>query len=425
MDLLELLAAADVESFNAERGTRRKLEFFAAELDGLDLTGVDLEAVSLEKSDMTGTRLEDASLARANLAGIDGGEMSFRGAIGPRIKLREAWLEEADLAEADFTKGDLKEACLVRTSGSGLVGTAARFVEVDAREARWSGCFLGEASLSGSNFAAADLSRSDLTDASAHGADFTGARLDAILVTRFRATEVNLTGASLVGTRLDHANLAGANLTNANLTGADLRHCNLAGATLTGASLQGVSLVGANLEDVDFTDIDLTGVDLSGIDPVLLGLSAAQIAQATAVGAADLSHAPRRYEDAVAAANSSQTCVLWVNVDGEEIESPTLDPDDEFGDPADAPVTPRSVRWTLVGSRGKLHHGALALDAQGILGTAVLPRDSGFDLWLIARRPGGVQAGTEYSPQQINTPNLASENHCGVGRASKDSQSAS
>ena len=53
MDLLELLAAADVESFNAERGTRRKLEFFAAELDGLDLTGVDLEAVSLEKSDMT------------------------------------------------------------------------------------------------------------------------------------------------------------------------------------------------------------------------------------------------------------------------------------------------------------------------------------------------------------------------------------
>ncbi|TNE91270.1 MAG: pentapeptide repeat-containing protein [Deltaproteobacteria bacterium] len=387
MDLLELLAAGRVDEFNAERGSRRKLEFFAADLPGVSLIGADLEGVNLEKSDLTGATLDDASLMRANLAGIDGSEMSLRGALGPRVRLRDAWLEDADLTEADFTKGDLKEAYLVRTQGQGLVATGTRFVGADAREANWSGCYLTEASLSGADFSSADLSRSDLSDASANDAKFVGARLDAVLATRFKAAGADLSGASLVGSRLDGANLAGANLTNANLTGCDLRDANLTGANLTGATLQGAVLAGATLEEVDFTGLDLTGVDLTGVDPGLLGLSKEQIDSAAGVGASPHADAPRKYEDPVGGHANGLTAVLWVNTDGEEVEVP-----EDIEDMADAPKTPRSIRWSLLGDDGSVRTGVLALPAEGILGKAVIPSKEGFALWLVVKRPDGVMA---------------------------------
>lgn len=387
MELLELLSAGRVDEFNAERGARRKLDFFAADLPELDLTGIDLEGANLEKSDLTATKLDDASLMRTNLAGIDGSEMSLRGAIGPRVRLREAWLEKADLTEADFTKGDLKEAYLVGSIGHGLVATGCRFVAADVKEADWSGCYLTEAALGGADFSRADLSRSDLTDASANEAIFEAARLDTVLATRLRAAGANFTGATLVGTRLDGAILPGANFERANLTGCDLRGADLTGANLSGAQLQGSVLAGATLDEVDFTGLDLTGVDLTGVDPVLLGLSKEQIAQAASVGASAHAGAPRRYEDPVGAWAHGKSAILWVNTDGEEVEVP-----EDIEDMADAPKTPRSFRWTLLGDDGSHATGVLALPAEGVLGKAVLPTAEGFDLWLIAKRPDGVGA---------------------------------
>ncbi|MCO4743866.1 MAG: pentapeptide repeat-containing protein [Proteobacteria bacterium] len=389
MDLLELLTSGRVTEFNDQRGSRRKIDLFAADLPGLDLTGVDLEGVNLEKSDLTGTKLDDAGLLRANLSGIDGGEMSLAGALGPRVKLRDAWLEDADLSDADFTKGDLKEATLVRTKGSGFCGANARFVGADIQDAAWSGCFLTEASLAGADFTGADVSRSDLTDASASETKFVNTRLDAVLATRLKAPGADFSGASLVGARLDGANLATANLTNANLTGADLQNCNLTGATLTGATLRGANLSNATLDEVDLTELDLTDVDLTGVDPATITLTDAQKGQVSAMGVSAHADAPRRYEDPVGARIGKLTCLFWVNVDGEEMELPE---GMEGVDAADIPKTPKSLRWTLLTDRKKVTSGVLALQADGVLGQAVLTREDGFDLWAVVARPDGVQA---------------------------------
>lgn len=389
MELLELLLAERVTEFNDQRGSRRKIELFAADLPGLNLTGVDLEGANLEKSDLTGTCLEEAGLLRTNLSGIDGGEMSFLGALGPRIKLRDAWLEDADLSDADFSKGDLKEACLVRTKGTGFCAANARLTGADIQDAAWSGCFLTEASLGGADFTGADISRSDLSDASAAETKFVNARFDAVLATRLKAPGADFTGASMVGCRLDGANLAGANLTNANLTGADLRNVNLTGAVLTGATLRGVVLSNATLEDVDLTGLDLTDVDLTGVDPALISLTELQISQVSAMGASANADAPRRYEDPVGARIGKLTCLFWVNTDGEEVEIPEgVEPEDM----ADVPKTPKSLRWTLLPDRGKTKSGVLALSAEGVLGQAVLTREDGFDLWVILARPDGVHS---------------------------------
>src|SRR5690606_30255242 len=42
MDLLELLTRGDVDAFNNQRGDRARLDFFAADLPGLSLVGIDL-----------------------------------------------------------------------------------------------------------------------------------------------------------------------------------------------------------------------------------------------------------------------------------------------------------------------------------------------------------------------------------------------
>ena len=72
MSLLELLTSGQVAEFNAQRGQRRRVELFAADLAGASIPGVDLSGANLEKSDLTGADLTDANLSKADLSGIDG-----------------------------------------------------------------------------------------------------------------------------------------------------------------------------------------------------------------------------------------------------------------------------------------------------------------------------------------------------------------
>ena len=84
MDLLELLAAGDVDGFNQQRGARSRLDFFAADLAGVDLTGVDLSGANLDKADLSGTNLTDASLYKTSMTGIDGTGMTLTRALEGR-----------------------------------------------------------------------------------------------------------------------------------------------------------------------------------------------------------------------------------------------------------------------------------------------------------------------------------------------------
>ena len=69
--LLELLTAGQIDEFNARRGQRVTLDFFAADLAGLALAGIDLSGANLEKADLSGADLTGAVLAKANLSGAD------------------------------------------------------------------------------------------------------------------------------------------------------------------------------------------------------------------------------------------------------------------------------------------------------------------------------------------------------------------
>ncbi|MBW1877185.1 MAG: pentapeptide repeat-containing protein [Deltaproteobacteria bacterium] len=369
MDLLELLASGDVDGFNQQRGARGRLDFFAADLAGVDLTGVDLSGANLDKADLSATNLTDASLYKTSMTGIDGTEMVLTRALATRARLKEAWLDKADLTEAELSRADLKEAVLTGTRGEGVRLTGARLVEVDARGAQWPQADLAEAQLHKADFTDADLRRADLSDGQVSGANFTRARLDSVLASRLRGQGVVFVNASLMGARLDESHLAGADLTGADLSAADLSGANLTGAILTGAKLHGAVLADAILDGVDLSELDLADVDLSGVDPGAIGLSDTQLKSVAAVGAAYDPDAPVKFHDVCAARSGDSVAVLWLNADGEETQS---------------------VRWCVLRRGREPLLGVLPTSAEGVLAKAVVPATDGFLLLLLKERPGGV-----------------------------------
>ncbi len=379
MGLLELLQAGDVDTFNTTRGERTRLEFFAADLPGLDLSRVDLNGANIEEADLSGTKMVGASLFRARFTGIDGSEMDLTDVLGQRSKFAEAWLESAVLEDAEFSQANFSEAYLKGSKGAGVRFAKAKLSEVDATECVWPMADLSEASMHKANFTKADLGQADFTDSNATGADFTDAKLDSVLGSRARFQGAILVRTSLVAARLDEANMAGADLSGADLTGADLTGANLEGAVLTGAILTGAVLANAVLEDVDFTDIQLLDVDLSGVDPSVLGLSDEQLAQVAAVGSTADVDAPLILDDVCTAANGEKVLLFWENADSE---------------------AERSLRWALC--TGDVTKGILPMGSDGIVAKAVVPKGDGFELIILQDRPGGcVCLAIEIGPDGV------------------------
>lgn len=383
MSLLDYLMAGDVESFNAERGQRQRIDLFAADLAGAQLRGVDLASVKLGKADLSKADLRDATLYRADLHGIDGTELRLDRALGPRVKLREAWLEDADLSGADLTKADLAEVVAIRSRAEGTRLGGARLREIDAREVSWPQVDLSDAKLHKANFTEADLSGADLSGASGAEAVFDKARLDGSIARAVRLPEASLVGASLSQGQWPRADLSGADLSGADLQFADLTGANLSGACLQGASLRGAVLADAVLDGVDLSGLDLSGVDLSGVDAGVLGLSEEQQQGLLAVGARIDESAPLRFHAPAAASSGTAVGMLWLNTDGEEPES-IPGTGEEESEP------PRSLRWAIA-EAGEIQHGAIPLPARSIKARALAPAPDGFTALLLVERPGGTR----------------------------------
>ncbi len=369
MDLLELLTKGDVDAFNTQRGDRTRLEFFAADLPGLSLVGVDLSGANLDKSDLTGTDLSEASLYKTSMTGVDGAGMKLVGALAARLRLKEAYLDEADLSDAELSHGDFKEAVLTGSRGDGVHLGGARLTEVDASGCAWPRADLVEAQLYKANFEGADLSGADLTDARGDEVNFKGARLDACTATRLRAASGCFVGASLVGARLDGAHLAGADFTDADLSAADLSGANLVGANLTGATLRGAVLADAALDGVDLSGLDLEDVDLRGVDPNAVGLSEDQIESLAGVGAHVDPDAPVAVRDPAVSRAHGAVAALWLNADSE---------------------THTSLRWALIPEKGAPCVGVLPTSPEGVVARLVTPTADGFALLLVVERTGGT-----------------------------------
>jgi uncharacterized protein YjbI with pentapeptide repeats len=156
---------------------------------------------------------------RANL-----GHTDLQGADLSGVDLREAELVSADLSETHLRGAKLQQANLARANLQGAIVGGANFGDANLCEAN-----LQEAHLGNANFENADLGGANLSEAHLGGADFRRSKL----------TTANLQGAKLLKARLWEADLQDANLEGVrSFLGSQLAGANVAGAKLPEAIAQ-------------------------------------------------------------------------------------------------------------------------------------------------------------------------------------------
>jgi uncharacterized protein YjbI with pentapeptide repeats len=340
LTLFELLTTGKIEEFNAKRGARVTLDFFAADLSGLSLVGADLSGANMEKADLSGADLTGAVLAKANLCGADLTGATLDKVVAIKARLREAYIGDARATGAEFSGADFCEADL-----TGFQCDQSRFAG-----ARFKDAVLTRAVLTGCDFTEARFANADLRDA-------------------------DLTGAILVNAELLRANGSGARLVRADLTGA-----RLAGAVLKGAHLAGANLTGADLSGVDLTGADLTGANLEKADlfdvvaepEVLKVAKMPPSVEPTPASAASQADVELHFEDPSVAVSVGGVAVFWENADGE----------DTFTLRAIVSGSPKPFKGASQ---------ALAIPIEQVLSRAVIPTPTGFDCAVFLDRPAGVE----------------------------------
>ncbi len=367
-ELADLLAAEDVDAFNARRSERSRPDLFAADLAGKRLVNVDLSNANLEKADLTEADLSDANLAKVLASGIDGTGAILRGAMGLRARFKEAWLDQSVLEEADFAQGDFAGAVLDGSKGAGVRFAQARLKNAQCKGVVWPDADLSEAKLFKADFTGADLRRADFTEASGAELILVDAILDGAVGTAAKMPEANLERASLAAARFTGANFAGARLVGANLAAADLSRVNLTGADLTGADLSDAVLSEACLDDAILEGANLRGADLSGLDARSLGLDEATIASLSGHGIPYDADAARNLKGCSVARAGGVVATVWLNADSEES---------------------KSLRWGVV-KGGEFQHGVVNVPADTVLDAQVVCHEGAMRLVMLRKRPDGM-----------------------------------
>jgi len=345
MDLLALLTEEKVEEFNMRRDAGVRLDFFAADLAGLNLKGVDLTGANLQKADLSNTDLTEAELTQTDFSGADLTETKLNNVSAMRSRWRDAYLGDADLSDADLMGADF---------------TDADFTGAKAPRAIFSGARLKRAIFHKADLSAADLAEARLPDADLSGANFQGAQM----------REVDLSRAILKGTKL-----GATDLTRARLSGADLTEADLAGASLTSADLSSAVLTGASVTGTDFTRADFTGATLSGCDLTKANTSEAEIdpavAGSTRIKDTEIEAGAIHVEDPKIAVNGAKIAAIWENPDGK-------------GKP--------QIRIAHGRAGGKFSGklGTVPVPADLAVSSSISPSGEGFVALTVLERPGGT-----------------------------------
>lgn len=202
-----------------------------AMLNGLDLSGYNLNAVQL-----WGAFFGQTKLIGANLSSI----------IATNAAFEEANLSMANMSGSNFSRSNFSRANLYRVNlqYTYLYGTVLKQV---------------------------NLNEANLDESILYEADLSFASLDRATLVKTNLSRANLNFAVLAHADLHDANLSGAHLANANLQDAYLSHAYLTGANFTDASLHQAHLDNANLKRAIFVGTNLTRADLS--DSFIHGIS--------------------------------------------------------------------------------------------------------------------------------------------------------
>lgn len=245
--------------------------FTDCQLDGADLSGLNLAEVNFSGTNLRGailskailrgvvldtnTILKDAQLDAVDLTGTTVEKVDFSG-----VNLRGATLNQATFHQVDFVGANLTGVSAigggegVSFAGCDLSNSVlenaklkgARFAaEAGLPAAVMANCYMPNANLTSANLVAVDMPGVQWygSDAEADGADLTDSNL----------SKANLATMDLSQVKLDGIVLSYANLVNTDLRGASLQQSAHA-ASLAFASLQGADLTRANLSDADLTN---------------------------------------------------------------------------------------------------------------------------------------------------------------------------
>lgn len=272
------------EEKDAEQGwTRERVAAHAAEkkkfseedLQGLDLSGLDLGEAVFEDCVLAGcafkeTRLGGAAFRRCSLPGT-----VFVGA-----SLAGVELSFCDLAGADFSGTPLEKTVLDDSDCSGAKFDGSRLISVSARRAVFAGasfagsevreCSFRESDLSAANLDRLSLGRSDFRSANAYGVRASGSDFEGCDLSNFRAGDgAAFIGSIFRGCKGKESVWEGAILDQANFSSADLRQANFSSASLKEAKF-GLAKLGkarfpeANLTRAEFQKADLFRATFEG-----------------------------------------------------------------------------------------------------------------------------------------------------------------
>jgi uncharacterized protein YjbI with pentapeptide repeats len=285
-----------------------------ANLDGADLTNLDLSywdfsGANLNHSRLYYTAFRNANFTGASLAGANFERSFLGGANFTDADLSSASLNMAYLENTNFTRAKLFSvsricqdywACWTenynRFGFQSTILTGVKTVNLNiysswtgnsiAMPADWTfrnGMFFGptadlsdrslrQVDLSNLNLSSANLSGVNLSSANLSGTDLsnavlTGVRSRAVLGTPTLPSGWVLANGTLIGAGVSatNLNLSGLNLEGMNLAGIDLSNSNLSGANLRNVDFSGANLRNANLSGADISGANLNLTDLAGV----------------------------------------------------------------------------------------------------------------------------------------------------------------
>lgn len=247
-----------------------------------NLQGADLSGVDLSSSNLIGANLQNANLQGSNL-----GVSNLEGANLQGANLSNAYLYRANLKAANFSQAILNQAYLRESILTGTNFRAAQLQNIDLSQMDLAGLQFEDADLRGANLSKINgfaieprPSDSAYAGSQAYGWFWIGGTLGNTHLSQLICSQVNTDSDrsplddwnslpkdfEIRSVNFQGANLQGANLQDVLLIKANLSKSNLSNANLSRACLAGSNLQDAVVTGADFNQSQVRGAQLSGVN---------------------------------------------------------------------------------------------------------------------------------------------------------------
>jgi uncharacterized protein YjbI with pentapeptide repeats len=244
---------------NLSGSSLRKANLTEAKIHGSNLTGVDLSG-----ADLTGTGMNLTMLKGVTLDGAILNQTILIGADLTGVDLRNVVLAgSVDLRGMTLDRADLSGLQLGGTEATRTMLNGSSLVKAKLRETNLTGAFMLGSDLTRARLYNATLIRADLGETKFIHANMSEVDLSGAVLSAADLTNAYMAKAIMINTEMSFATLTDATLTEANLTSATLRSANLENARLMQANLSSTELIGANLSGADLREANLQGARLN------------------------------------------------------------------------------------------------------------------------------------------------------------------